>query len=118
MTRRAPKLLPPPTVEERERARAAAAALRAAIADPATMGAKAVMHLDLARPRRGECWESWANLPGFFRVSGPRGHYWHECLPGWTYTRAEIRAEMIPDLEALAQHGVRPTQATNQAGAA
>lgn len=118
MTRRAPKPLAPPTAEERQRAREAAQALRAAIADPGTMGAKAVAHVDRARPRRGEWWETWANLPGFVRINGTRGRYAHTCLPGWSYTRAEIRAEMIPDLEALAEHGVRPTEATNQAGAA
>ena len=116
MVSRAPKPLPPPTMEERERAREAAHALRTAIADPATMGAKTVAHVDLARPRRGEWWETWANLPGFARINGRRGHYSHSCLPGWNYTRAEIRSELIPDLEALAERGVRPTEATTAGG--
>ncbi|MFK5600203.1 hypothetical protein ACFZ8E_24870 [Methylobacterium sp. HMF5984] len=115
---RAPKPLPPPTAEERQRAREAAVALRAAIADPSTMGARAVAHVDLVRPRRGEWWETWANLPGFARVNGRRGHYFHTCLPGWTYARSEIVAEMIPDLEALAEQGVRPTEATSTGRAA
>lgn len=102
--------LAPPTEQERTEARAAAAAMRAAIADPATMGARAVMHVDLSRPRRGEWWETWANLPGFTRINGSR--FTHTLLPGWEYNRHEVRAEMIPDLEALAEHGVRPTQAT------
>lgn len=118
MTRSTPKPLPPPTQDERDQAREAARALRAALADPSTMGAKAVTHVDLARPRRGEWWETWENLPGFVRINGRNGYYAHALLPGWSYTRAEVRAELIPDLEALAEHGVRPTEATNQAGAA
>ena len=117
MTKRAPKLLQPPTEDERRRAGEAARALREAIADPAMMGAKSVMHVDLARPRRGEWWESWANLPGFHRINGKAGRYIHALLPGWTYARSEIVAEMIPDLEALAEHGVRPTEATSGAAA-
>ena len=113
MTKRAPKPLPPPTDDERRQAGEAARALRAAIAEPSTMGKRSVMHLDLARPRRGEWWDSWENLPGFYRVNGPRGHYWHTLLPGWAYTRSEIRSEMTPDLEALAERGVRPTEATS-----
>ncbi|MDH2313391.1 hypothetical protein [Methylobacterium brachiatum] len=113
MTKRAPKPLPPPTEDERRRADKAAQALRAAIADPSTMGAKSVAHVDLVRPRRGEWWESWSNLPGFHRINGKRGRYIHEMLPGWSYTQREIRAEMIPDLEALAERGERPTEDTS-----
>lgn len=101
-----------PTAEEREAARTAAAALRSAIADPSTMGAKAVMHIDLCRPRRALWITTWANLPGFSRFSGPV--YRHALLPGWEYRRHEIRTEMIPDLEALAERGVRPTTATRR----
>ena len=115
MTRRAPKPLPPPTDAERQRAREAATAMRAAMTDPSTMGAASTMHVDLARPRRSEWWETWAGLPGFARVNGKRGRYHHACLPGWTYTRAELVTEMIPDLEALAERGVRPTEATRAA---
>lgn len=117
MTRRAPKPLPPPTDEERCVAGEAARALRAAIADPSLMGKRAVAHVDLGRPRRGEWWESWVKLPGFWRINGRNGRYLHDSLPGWTYARSEIRAEMIPDLEALAEHGVRPTEATSEAAA-
>ena len=99
-----------PTAEEREKARAAAAALRRAIADPSTMGAKSVMHVDYSRPRRADWLTTWANLPGFVRASGPV--YRHALLPGWEYRRHEVKAEMIPDLEALAERGVRPTEAT------
>lgn len=115
MTRRAPQPLPPPTMQERAVAARAARALRAAIADPSTAGAKTVAHVDYSRPRRGEWWETWANLPGFTRINGHR--YVHACLPGWQYARAEIRAELIPELEALAERGVRPTEATSPAGA-
>lgn len=100
----------PPTDQEREQARVAVAALRQAIADPSTMGKQSVMHIDLARPRRGVWLTTWANLPGFVRASGPI--YSHVLLPGWEYRRHEIRSEMIPDLEALAERGVRPTEAT------
>jgi hypothetical protein len=104
------KKLAPPTKEERAAAAAAAIALRTAIADPSTMGYRTVMHIDLSRPRRGEWWVSWENLPGFFRLSGRR--YVHRLLPGWEYARAEVISEMIPDLEALAESGVRPTETT------
>lgn len=108
-----PKTLPPPTEQERAIAAEAARALRAALDDPATTGTRSSMHVDLARPRRGEWWTTWANLPGFVQVNG---RYRHECLPGWEYARSEIRAEMIPDLEALAERGVRPTEATSGGG--
>lgn len=103
-------VLAPPTDEERTQAAVAAAALLAAIADPSTMGERTVVHLDLVRPRRGEWWETWSNLPGFTRINGSL--FTHSLLPGWEYTRAEIRSELIPDLEALATRGARPTEAT------
>lgn len=104
------KTLPPPTQEERETARAAAAALRLAIADPTTMGARSTMHVDYCRPRRAEWITTWSDLPGFARVNNV---YHHASLPGWQYARAEVLAEMIPDLEALAERGERPTEATS-----
>lgn len=104
------KSLPAPTEKERAEAKVAAAALRAAIADTSTMGVRSAAHVSLSRPRRGEWWETWSNLPGFTRINGSR--FTHRLLPGWEYTRAEIKAEMIPDLEALAERGVRPTEAT------
>jgi hypothetical protein len=100
----------PPTEQERAAAGAAAAALKAAFADPATMGERSVVHIDLSRPRRGEWWETWANLPGFTRVNSHK--FRHALLPGWEYLRTELKSEMIPDLEALAERGVRPTEAT------
>jgi hypothetical protein len=109
MTRKSHRL-GPPTDEERSQARKAAAVLRAAIADPSTVGAPSTMHIDYSRPRRGEWITTWENLPGFLRINGAR--YRHACLPGWEYTRAEIKAEMIPDLEALAERGERPSVAT------
>lgn len=114
MTARAPKRLPPPTMQERATAAIAARALRAAIADPSTMGDKRVMHIDYSR-RRAEWITTWANLPGFRRVNG---RYQHDSLPGWEYARSEIRPELIPDLELLAERGQRPTQDTAMAGAA
>lgn len=94
---------------ERAAAARAARALRAAIADPTTMGEPASYHMDLSRPRRGLWVTTWANLPGFRRING---RFEHDCLPGWEYSRAEVRAELIPDLEVLAERGVRPTEAT------
>lgn len=108
MTRRS-RALPPPTAEERETARLAAAAMRRAIADPPTMGERAVIHVDYSRPRRAEWITTWANLPGFMRVNG---QYQHDCLPGWVYERCEIVPELIPDLEALAERGERPSVST------
>lgn len=104
-----PPALPTPTMEEREVARQSAAALRLAIKDPTTMGEPSVMHIDYSRPRRAEWIKTWANLPGFKLVNG---HYQHDSLPGWSYARSEIVPELIPDLEALAEHGIRPTTET------
>ncbi len=107
------KTLPPPTQEERRKAGEAAAALRRALREPATMGEQRSTHILLARPRRGEWWTTWSNLPGFRRVLGRDGRcYAHELLPGWVYTQREVRDEMILDLEALAELGLRPAMAT------
>ncbi len=77
------------------------------------MGEKGVMHVDLARPRRGVWYTTWSNLPGFLRSLDRGGRvYTHALLPGWEYQRREVKAEMVPDLEALAERGVRPTEAT------
>lgn len=102
--------LAPPTPQERSDAAVAVAALRAACADPSTLGEKTVAHVSLSRPKRGEWWEMWASLPGLTRINGSR--FTHSLLPGWEYTRDEVRSEMIPDLEALALRGERPTEAT------
>lgn len=110
---RAPKPLPPPTMQERAAAAIAARALRAVIADHTKLGERSVLHIDYSR-RRSEWIERWSGVPGFARVNG---RYQHDLLPGWEYRRAEIRAEMIPDLEALAERGVRPTEATSGATA-
>ena len=100
---------PPPTAEEREAARQAAAALRLAIKDPSTMGEPAHVFIDYGRPRRGERLTTWKNLPGFVRAGTG---YRHELLPGWYYQRSEIVPELIPDLEALAERGERPATST------
>ncbi len=106
--------LPLPTweapAEARILARHAAVMLRACLADPSLRGERMVAHLDLRRPRRGEWWETWSALPGFARVNGRA--YRHALLPGWEYSAAEVRAEMIPDLEHLAETGERPKVAT------
>ena len=92
-------------MQERADAAIAARALVVAIADPATRGECSVAFVDFSNPRRGECHVTWANLPGFLQVND---RFQHTCLPGWEYTRAEVELEMIPDLRALAEHGVRP----------
>ena len=77
------------------------------------MGRASVMHVDYSRPRRAEWVTTWPGLPGFVRAHGSAGpRYTHDLLPGWEYLRSEIRSEMIPDLEALAERGVRPTVPT------
>lgn len=98
------------TEKDRAAAKAAAAGLRAAFANSAAMGERLLIHVDFARPRRGDWWETWSNLPGFTRINGQR--FTHRLLPGWEYSRSEIKSELIPDLDALAEHGVRPTEAT------
>jgi hypothetical protein len=101
---------PPPTPEERAKAREAAAMLRLFVADPSCCGTPAITHMDLSRPRRGIWLKTWIPLPGFameFDVG-----FKHALLPGWSYTREELEAEMIPDLERLAETGERPTEAT------
>jgi hypothetical protein len=97
-------------MEERAVAAKAARALQAAIADPTTVGEKMVAHIDYTRAR-SEWITTWENLPGFMRING--GRYIHASLPGWQYSRREVQAEMIPDLEALAERGERPTEATS-----
>lgn len=115
MTKRAPKLtmndvMGEPTPEERQAARFAAAAMRRVIANPELLGAPSVTHIDYSRPRRAEWITMWDSVPGLARVNGL---YQHACLPGWVYRRREILSELIPDLEALAEHGVRPTETTS-----
>ena len=103
------KPLPPPTPEERKAAAEAAKALRVAL-DGGEWGKPSTVHFSLSRPRRGVWMTTWANLPGFRRTGFT---YQHDLLPGWSYRQSEVKSEMIPDLEALAEHGVRPTEATS-----
>jgi len=104
------KVLPPPTAEERALAAVAAAALRRWWAEPFSAGSPVTAHVDLTRPRRGEWWVTWPGLPGFVHVRGVG--YRHALLPGWVYSHSEIASEMVPDLQALADRGERPTVAT------
>ena len=89
----------------------AAAAIRAALADPATAGEPTVAHLDMSRPRRGVWIRIWPNLPGLMLDLGRRT-YTHALLPRWEYTVREMRTEMIEDLERFATTGEQPTEAT------
>ena len=95
----------------RDEARQAAAAIRAALVDPASAGTQGVVHLDLARPRRGVWLKTWSNLPGLHLDIGRRS-YTHVLLPGWEYTPSEMRSEMIDDLEHFAATGEQPKVAT------
>jgi hypothetical protein len=104
--------LPEPTEAERGAAAIAVTALRAVIADPDARGECATTHIDYSRPRRAEWIHTWANLPGLTCVNGA---YLHDLLPGWQYTAEELERELIPDLEALAERGVRPTAAMSEA---
>jgi hypothetical protein len=92
-------------------AREAAIAIGQAIADPGSAGDATVVHLLLARPRRGTWIKAWTNLPGLKYDCGARC-YSHELLPGWQYTGAELLIEMIPDLEHFAATGEQPKEAT------
>jgi hypothetical protein len=89
----------------------AAAAIRRAIANPASAGERSVIHLLMARPRRGVWLATWSNLPGLTLDSGRRV-YAHALLPKWEYTVAEMRTEMIDDLEHFAATGEQPKVAT------
>jgi len=102
------RLPAPPT---REAARAAAKAIRAALADPATAGERRVAHVLLARPRRGTWLTAWSNLPGLTLDRRGRS-YTHALLPGWQYTPGEMKTEMIEDLERFAETGEQPKEST------
>lgn len=95
----------------RQEAASAARAIRSAIVDPTTAGDRSVMHIDMSRPRRGVWLFTWANLPGLTLEAGRR-LYSHILLPGWEYTPAELRTEMIEDLERFAETGELPKMAT------
>lgn len=95
----------------RRQAADAAAAIRRAIAEPSTAGERSTVHIDMSRPRRGVWLATWANLPGLTLDAGRRV-YSHVLLPGWEYTPAELRGEMIADLERFAETGERPKVAT------
>lgn len=109
---KAAKPFPTPTEAERGAAAIAAIALRAAVADQTSWGEQSTAFVTLARPRRGAQFTTWANLPGLSRVDGA---FHHDLLPGWQYAARELLSEMIPDLETLAERGVRPTVATSEA---
>lgn len=92
-------------------ASAAAEAIRASIADPTQAGERTTAHLLLGRPRRCMWVEMWSKLPGLMRNCGA-GTYTHTLLPGWQYTQAEMRTEMLDDLEHFAKTDEQPKEAT------
>lgn len=85
--------------------------IRTAIADPTRAGERSTAHIDFSRPRRGMWIEMWTNLPGLMRDCST-GAYTHTLLPGWKYTTAEMRTEMLEDLERFALTGEQPKEAT------
>lgn len=96
----------------RAEARTAALAIRAAIANRSNAGERSVAHIDMSRPRRGVWLVTWANLPGLCLDAGRRV-YSHVLLPGWEYTVAEMKSELIEDLDHFALTGEQPKVATN-----
>jgi len=91
----------------------AAEAIRKLLAEPGSAGREVTAHLLLGRPRRGAWWTSWANLPGFVQMRSAAGTvYRHQLLPNWEYTSAEMRTEMLEDLDRLALTGEQPKEAT------
>lgn len=99
------------THHAREAARSSAAAIRAAIANPSAAGEPRTAHVLLARPRRALWLTTWSGLPGLMLDAGRRV-YLHKLLPGWEYTPAEMRSEMLEDLERFADTGEQPEAAT------
>lgn len=97
----------------RRQAADAAAGIRAAIADSKAAGERSTMHIDMSRPRRGIWLHTWSNLPGLTLDAGQL-LYSHVLLPGWEYTPAELRTELIPDLEHFAETGEQPKVATRK----
>lgn len=93
----------------REDAARAAASLRAALADPSLMGAPVITHVLLGNPRRGIWLQNWPGVPGLHQSNRA---FTHALLPGWEYTSAEMRTEMLDDLDRLAATGETPKVAT------
>lgn len=69
--------------------------------------------MHLARPRRGIWLVTWENLPGLMFDAGRR-MYSHVLLPRWEYSVAEMRTEMLDDLDHFALTGEQPKTATNK----
>lgn len=103
-----PKPLPDATAEDRASAADAALRLQAALDNPDLLGEMTAIHVYYGKGR-GEWLKNWTGVPGFSYGSGG---FRHALLPGWTYTKDELRTEMIPDLQKLALTGERPTVAT------
>jgi hypothetical protein len=99
------------TAFERQDAAVAALTLKRSLDDPAAAGDKFVAHILMGNPRRSVWLASWAGLPGLF-LDVKRKVYTHTLLPGWEYTVAEMKTELIADLERIASHGERPKTAS------
>lgn len=98
-------------LHSRADAHKSAAAIRAAIADPIAAGKRHHAHIYFDRKRGGTWIATWSNLPGLTMDVRHRS-YTHTLLPGWEYTVAEMRTEMIEDLERCAETGELPKVAT------
>lgn len=104
------------TADKRAQAATAVSAIRAWLADSTKGGERGVIHVDFGRPRRGVWFETWSNLPGLMHDLASNA-WLHALLPGWQYTAAEMRTEMIDDLAHFAATGEQPTQPTRGANA-
>ena len=62
-------------------------------------------------PLYGTDWPDVSHRIRFVRAGGRRV-YVHALLPKWEYTVAEMRTEMLDDLEHLAATGEQPKAAT------
>lgn len=94
-------------------AKVSADAIRASITDPTKAGERSVVHFLMARPRRGVWVATWSNLPGLMLHLDDRT-YTHTLLPGWQYTPAEMKTEMLEDLEHFAVTGEQPKTVTRR----
>lgn len=109
--------LHPQEAARRQEAAAAAAGVRAFIADASSAGKQSVAFAS-GRPQHWHIW-TFENLPGFsFTVSfntrsakPPEEKFTHQLLPKWVYEKCELE-ELACDLEHLAATGEQPTEVT------
>lgn len=106
-----PPATDPQVAKRRNEARQAATAIREWLQDPGKGGSITTIHVLLGRPRRGMWLRTWSSLPGFMQELKSQ-EFTHTLLPGWAYTPAEMKTEMIDDLDRFAVTGLLPKSAT------